>query len=99
MAESRIADTMTDASVRSACCEAAGLLRQLVEEYGNFFDSGGYLNSEGRKVLEAAVRLLMKNHRWIKKYVSRARRRAAYEDVVKLLEIVSEACSSLKANA
>ncbi|MCS7099915.1 MAG: hypothetical protein RMH84_01080 [Sulfolobales archaeon] len=80
------------------CGEAVKLLRQLVEDYGSFFDSSGYLNSEGRKALEAAVRSLMKDHGWVKKCVGRARKRATYENIVKLLEIVSEACGSIQAS-
>ncbi|MCX8185290.1 MAG: hypothetical protein RMI56_03975 [Sulfolobales archaeon] len=75
--------------------EAVRLLRQLVEDYSSFFDSSGYLNSEGRKVFESAARSLVKNCRWLKKSVTKTRKKATYENVVKLLEIVLKTCTSL----
>lgn len=71
--------------------EAVRLLRLLVDNYSSFFDSHGYLNSEGRKVLERAVRALLKEDRWLKGPVSRVRRRGSYEDVMKLFQLLQEA--------
>lgn len=70
--------------------EAVKLLQLLVQDYQTFFDSRGYLNSEGRKVFEKAIRALLKDEKWLKKYVSRARKRGSYVDVVKLLERLQE---------
>ncbi len=69
--------------------EAIRLLRLLLERYEEFFDSQGYLNSEGMKVLERAARILVQEERWVKNYVVKARRRRSHEDVLKLLEVVS----------
>lgn len=74
--------------------EAARLLELLVREYSSYFDSRGYLNSEGRKVLERAARTLLREERWLKKYVARARKRGSYEDVVRLLELLLGASES-----
>lgn len=69
--------------------EAVRSLRRLVENYGEFFDSSGYLNSEGRKVLEVALRELLKEVSWVRGYVRRVRRRGTYEEVLRLLEVLS----------
>ncbi|MEM2308764.1 MAG: hypothetical protein QW266_07575 [Sulfolobales archaeon] len=76
-------------SVCNAREEATRLLRVLVSDYYSFFDSRGYLNSEGRKVFEKAVRSLLSEEKWLKKSVSRVRKRGSYEDVVKLLELLT----------
>lgn len=68
--------------------EAVRLLRRLVENYGDFFDSSGYLNSEGRKVLEVALRGLLREVSWVRGYVRRVRRRGTYEEVRRLLEVL-----------
>ncbi|MCC6047661.1 MAG: hypothetical protein LM571_05725 [Desulfurococcaceae archaeon] len=68
--------------------EAVRLLRRLVENYGDFFDSSGYLNSEGRKVLEVALRGLLREVSWVRGYVQRVRRRGTYEEVRRLLEVL-----------
>jgi hypothetical protein len=68
--------------------EAVRLLRRLVENYGDFFDSSGYLNSEGRKVLEVALRGLLGEVSWVRGYVRRVRRRGTYEEVLRFLEVL-----------
>ena len=68
--------------------EAVRLLRRLVENYGDFFDSSGYLNSEGRKVLEVALRGLLREVSWVRGYVRRVRRRGTYEEVLRFLEVL-----------
>ncbi len=70
--------------------EALRLLQRLLEDYESFFDSRGYLNSEGRKVFERAARLLLRDEEWLKERVSRVRRRGSYGDVVRLLELLRE---------
>ncbi|MEM4922403.1 MAG: hypothetical protein QXU65_05345 [Sulfolobales archaeon] len=75
--------------VSSAREEATKLLRALVSDYSSFFDSRGYLNSEGRKVFERAVRSLVSEEKWLKKSVARVRKRGSFEDVVKLLELLT----------
>jgi len=76
-------------SVSSAREEAIRLLRALVSDYSSFFDSRGYLNSEGRKVFERAVRSLLIEEKWFKKSVSRVRKRGSFEDVFRLLELLT----------
>jgi hypothetical protein len=68
--------------------EAVRLLRRLIENYGDFFDSSGYLNSEGRKVLEVALRNLLREVSWVRVYVRRVRRRGTYEEVLRFLEVL-----------
>ncbi len=74
---------------KSSVEEAVRSLRRLIENYGDFFDSSGYLNSEGRKVLEVALRELLKEVSWARRYARRVRRRGTYEEVLRLLEILS----------
>jgi len=74
---------------KSSVEEAVRSLRRLVENYGDFFDNRGYLNSEGRKVLEVALRSLLKEVSWVRGYVHRVRRRGTYEEVLRLLEVLS----------
>jgi len=69
--------------------EAIRLLRQLLERYDEFFDSRGYLNSEGVKVLERVARIVIQEEKWLRGYVARARRRRSYEDVARLLEALT----------
>jgi len=69
--------------------EAIRLLRQLLERYDEFFDSRGYLNSEGVKVLERVARIVTQEEKWLRGYVARARRRRSYEDVARLLEALT----------
>ena len=74
---------------KSSVEEAVRSLRRLVENYGDFFDSSGYLNSEGRKVLEVALRGLLKEVSWVRGYARRVRKRGTYEEVLRLLEVLS----------
>ena len=74
---------------RSSVEEAVRSLRRLVENYGEFFDGSGHLNSEGRKVLEVALRGLLKEVSWVRGYARRVRRRGTYEEVLRLLEVLS----------
>ncbi|MEM1619185.1 MAG: hypothetical protein QXU97_03905 [Fervidicoccaceae archaeon] len=70
--------------------EAFRALERLVEEREAFFDRNERLNSEGRKLLEAASRILAREARSLRGYVRRARRSGSLEDVVRLLEALRE---------
>lgn len=70
--------------------DAIKLLQLLIQNYENYFDRCGYLNSEGRKVLKRVVRALLEEDERLKKYVFRVRRRGSYEDILKLIEVLRE---------
>lgn len=68
--------------------EAYRLLRKLVLEYEEYF-SHDILNSEGRKVFEKAVKIILREHPELRQLVSKVRRRPTLENILKIIRVVS----------
>ena len=67
--------------------EAYRLLRKLIVEYEEYF-SHDVLNSEGRKVFEKAVKIILREHPELKQLVSRVRRKPTLENILKIVRVV-----------
>lgn len=67
--------------------EAYRLLRKLILEYEEYF-SHDVLNSEGRKVFEKAVKIILREHPELKQLVSRVRRKPTLENILKIVRVV-----------
>ncbi|MGC9011590.1 hypothetical protein [Thermogladius sp.] len=65
--------------------QAIRLLRILVEGREVYF-SGDYLNSEGRKLLEEAVRNILRDAPFLKRRVVKVRKKGDYDSVLSLVE-------------
>jgi len=63
------------------------LFRKLISGYKVYF-SHGILNSEGRKIFEEAVRMLIYEYPEYKPIISKARRDPTLENVLKVARIV-----------
>jgi hypothetical protein len=69
--------------------EVCNLIAKLLRDYGNYFDRYGYMNSEGRKVFERAVHLLLEEDPSFRRIVYRVRRDGSFEAVKKLYRILN----------
>ena len=67
--------------------EAYRLLTKLIVEYEEYF-SHDVLNSEGRKVFEKAVKIILREHPELKQLVSRVRRKPTLENILKIVRVV-----------
>ena len=67
--------------------EAEILCRRLLED-GRFFDRHGVLNSDGRKLLNRIVRIVVKKIPYAKSRAYVARREPTLENVARLLEVI-----------
>ncbi len=63
----------------------AGLLEKLLV-YNTRYFSRGYLNSDGRRILEEAIKHILEKHPEKKKLVARVRRNPSLENVLRLAE-------------
>jgi hypothetical protein len=74
------------------------LLIELLENVDKYFDKNLVLNSEGRKVLEKAIAILMSSRAEHRKLVKKVRREPTLENVLKLTEAIlgGEAVESLR---
>ena len=64
--------------------EACRILRRLLDDYTAYFDRYGYINSEGRKMLERAVHIVLEEQPALRRLIYRVRREATVEAVRKL---------------
>ena len=64
------------------------LLAELLENVEKYFDKNLTLNSEGRKVLEKVIAILMNNSFECKRLVKKVRKKPTLENVVKLAETI-----------
>ncbi|RLG76674.1 MAG: hypothetical protein DRO12_04185 [Thermoprotei archaeon] len=62
------------------------VLRKLIIERHRYFDKYERLNSDGRKLLERALRYLIKHDHSKKRIVKKVRRRATLDEVLRLVE-------------
>ncbi|WP_048061403.1 hypothetical protein [Hyperthermus butylicus] len=75
-----------------SCCrdgyprEACDLLRILLEEYHNYFDKMGWLNSDGRGVFEKIVRMLLNSNPSLRRLIYKVRRKPTLESILRLAE-------------
>jgi hypothetical protein len=60
------------------------LLSKLLINYREFFDKNGILNSEGRKVLEEVIRLILNTNPEYRNMIYRVRREPTLENVVRI---------------
>jgi len=60
------------------------LLSKLLINYREFFDKNGILNSEGRKVLEEVIRLILNTNPEYRNTIYRVRREPTLENVVRI---------------
>jgi len=74
-------------SKRSFGPDVYRLFRKLVLGYYEYF-SHDLLNSEGRKVFEEAVRMLIYEHPEYKPLITKARRKPTLENVLKVVRLV-----------
>jgi len=66
-------------------------LRSLIERLTGYeYYSKGYLNSEGRKVFERVVRIVLKKRPELKSMITRVRRNPSYDNVIKFINIIVE---------
>ncbi len=78
---------MTSSMKRRFGSDIHNLFRKLLSGYKLYF-SHGTLNSEGRKLFEEAVRMLIHEHPEYKPVVTKARRKLTLENVLKVVRIV-----------
>ena len=64
------------------------LLAELLENVEKYFDKNLTLNSEGRKILEKVIAILMNNSFERKGLVRKVRREPTLENIVKLAETI-----------
>jgi len=74
------------------------LLAELLENVEKYFDKNLTLNSEGRKILEKVIAILMNSSFECKGLVKKVRKEPTLENIVKLAEIIlgSEVANHLK---
>jgi hypothetical protein len=60
------------------------LLSKLLINYREFFDKNGILNSEGRKMLEEVIRLILNINPEYRNMIYRVRREPTLENVVRI---------------
>ena len=74
------------------------LLAELLENVEKYFDKNLTLNSEGRKILEKVIAILMNSSFECKGLVRKVRKEPTLENIVKLAEIIlgSEVANHLK---
>ena len=60
------------------------LLSKILTNYIEFFDKNGTLNSEGRKLLEETIRLILNTNPEYRNTIYRVRRRPTLENIVKI---------------
>ena len=70
--------------------EAITLCRRLVHERRLFFDNYGILNSDGRKLLNRIVRIVVKKVPMLRGVAVKARREPTFENVLKLLDLLED---------
>ncbi|MCI4461423.1 MAG: hypothetical protein JHC12_00460 [Thermogladius sp.] len=71
--------------MKRALEDAIRLLDILLEDRDSYF-SGDYLNSEGRKLFEEAARSILKEAPFLKRRISRVRRKGDYNTILSLRE-------------
>ena len=71
--------------MKRALEDAIRLLDILLEERDSYF-SGDYLNSEGRKLFEEAARSILKEAPFLRRRISRVRRKGDYNTILSLRE-------------
>lgn len=67
--------------------DVQALLRKLILHREEYF-SNDKLNTEGRKIFEETVRMLIHEHPYFKPMVKRARRTGSLKDVLRIAELV-----------
>jgi len=63
------------------------LIRKLISGYTKFFSKNGVLNSDGRKLLEEMIRILVQEYPQYKRLVKKVRRNPTLENVLRIAEI------------
>ena|GEM_PF-939022 len=70
------------------------VLRKLLTERGRYFDKREVLNSDGRKLLEEALKKLVRYDPGRKRLVRRVRREPSYEEVLRLAQhLLGDECA------
>jgi len=74
------------------------LLAELLENVEKYFDKNLTLNSEGRKILEKVIAILMNSSFDFKRLVKKVRKEPTLENIVKLAETIlgSEVANHLR---
>ena len=60
------------------------LLSKILTNYTEFFDKNGTLNSEGRKILEETIRLILNTNPEYRNIIYRVRRKPTLENIIKI---------------
>ncbi|RLG89180.1 MAG: hypothetical protein DRO15_01105 [Thermoprotei archaeon] len=63
------------------------LMKKLLLGYSRFFSKSGVLNSDGRKLLEEIIRLLMYEHPKYKPLARKVRKNPTLRNVIRLAEL------------
>ena len=63
------------------------LMKKLLLGYSRFFSKNGVLNSDGRKLLEEIIRLLMYEHPKYKPLARKVRKNPTLRNVIRLAEL------------
>ena len=71
--------------MKRALEDAIRLLDILLEDRDSYF-SGDYLNSEGRKLFEEVARSILKEAPFLRRRISRVRRKGDYNTILSLRE-------------
>jgi hypothetical protein len=69
---------------RQNVLEACRILLRMIEDYEMYFDRYGYANSEGRKMLERALHIILEEEPSLRRLAYRVRRDASLEAIRKL---------------
>jgi hypothetical protein len=67
----------------------ASLIQKLLREPDKYF-SGGYLNSEGWKIISVVKRLVLRSRSYLARVVKSINSNSSYERVVKVLNSIEE---------
>lgn len=63
------------------------LIVRLLNNYTTLFSKNGVLNSEGRKILEEVIKVIMNNYPFYRRLVYRVRREPTLDNILKLARI------------
>ncbi|BEP18322.1 hypothetical protein PYJP_16740 [Pyrofollis japonicus] len=78
---------------RGELCE---LLEALLRNAATLFDKNDCLNSDGRRLFEIMVRLLLDEHPEHRRVVGRARKKPCIEEIVSLASLTFYECDALE---
>lgn len=78
--------------------EVENLVRKLLTNRGEFFDKTNTLNSDGRRLLNKIIKLVLSNHPELRRLATKTRKNPTLENVAKLAEEILSTLEPEKTN-